>query len=199
MKKLILSILIAATIALSASAASKSKTLIVYFSPANADTTDAVSSATPRAGSVSSVEAIATFIEKQTGADTAKIVPNPAYPLEYNKAADKAKGEADKNARPDFTLSVNPEDYDTIFIGYPIWWYKMPMVMYTFFDRYDLSGKTIVPFNTHMGSRDGGTYKEIAKLEPKAKVLDGLAVNGERTSGAEKSVADWLKKIGMKN
>ena len=174
------------------------KTLIVYFTPANSDTMDAVSSATPRTGNAASVEDLANKISKKVKADVVKIVPKEAYPLEYNKTADKAKAETNKNTRPDFSLdkNINLKDYDTIFVGYPIWWYKMPMVMYTFFDTYDFSGKTIIPFNTHMGSRDGGTYRDISKLEPKATVKDGLAVSGDKTASADKAVSDWLKKLG---
>ena len=70
------------------------------------------------------------------------------------------------------------------------------MIMQTFFDTYDFSGKTIIPFNTHAGSRDGGTYKEIAGLEPGASVLGGLNVSGERVESAGSSVKDWLTKLG---
>ena len=72
----------------------------------------------------------------------------------------------------------------------------MPMIMQTFFDTYDFNGKTIIPFNNHAGSRDGGTYKDIAGLEPGATVLDGLAVSGERADSAEEDVKDWLAGLG---
>ena len=72
----------------------------------------------------------------------------------------------------------------------------MPMVMQNFFDAYDFSGKTIIPFNTHLGSRDGGTYEDIAELEPDATVLDGLAVSGEQVQDAETEVNDWLTGLG---
>lgn len=173
------------------------KALIVYFSPANSDTVDAISSATPRVGNVSSVEYVAQLISAKVDADVAKIVPETAYPLPYNDAADQAKKERDDGARPAFTLDANPEDYDVIFIGYPMWWYEMPMIMDTFFDTYDFSGKTIIPFNTHAGSRDGGTYKDVAELEPNATVLDGLAVSGERAGNAESDVNKWLSGLGF--
>ena len=168
------------------------KILIVYFSPANADTVDAVSSATPRVGDVSSVEYVAQLIGSQVDADMARIVPKDPYPTVYEQAADKAKAEADNDERPEFTLDVNPEGYDVIFVGYPIWWFHMPMVMQTFFDSYDFSGKTIIPFNNHAGSRDGGTYSDIAKLELGATVLDGLAINGEGAQDAQSDVQSWL-------
>lgn len=173
-----------------------SKTLIVYFSPSNSDTADAVTAATPRVGDVSTVEYIARLINSKVNADMAKIVPKEAYSLDYNETADKAKTERDENARPEFTLDVNPEDYDTIFVGYPIWWYELPMIMDTFFDTYDLSGKTIIPFNTHAGSQDGGTYDQIRKLEPKADVKNGLAVSGSQAGDSESSVNEWLGGLG---
>ena len=171
---------------------SGNKTLIVYFSLANADTVDAISSATPRVGDVSSVEYVAELIHEQVDADVAKIVPVEAYPLAYRDAADQARAEQADDARPEFTLDVNPEDYDVIFVGYPIWYYHLPMIMQSFFDAYDFSGKTIIPFNNHAGSRDGGTYKDIAGLEPGAEVLDGIAIAGENAEDAGNSVRDWL-------
>lgn len=173
-----------------------SKTLLVYFSPANADTVDAISAATPRIDNVSSVEYLAQMIHERVESDIAPMVPVEAYPVEYEDTADKARQEADDNARPEFTIDVNPEEYDVIIVGYPIWHYQMPMIMQTFFDTYDFSGKTIIPFNTHLGSRDGGTYEDIAELEPDATVLDGLAASGEQVQDAETEVNDWLTGLG---
>lgn len=176
--------------------AEEGSVLIVYFSPANADTVDAVSGATPRVGDVSTVEYLAEIIGGRVEADTAKIVPADPYPVIYEDTADRAKSEQDQDERPAFTLDVDPEDYDVIFVGYPVWWYHLPMIMQSFFDAYDFGGKTIIPFNTHAGSGNGGTYREIAALEPDAEVLDGIAVSGERASGAETDVLDWLADLG---
>lgn len=168
------------------------RVLIVYFSPANADGVDGISGATPRVGDASSVEYIAQIIGGKVDAETAKIVPTDPYPIVYDDTANRAKSEQDQDARPAFELDINPEDYDVIFVGYPVWWYHLPMIMRSFFDTYDFGGKTIIPFNTHAGSRDGGTYREIAALEPDATVLDGIAVAGERAFGAETDVLSWL-------
>ncbi|MBQ9553239.1 MAG: flavodoxin [Clostridia bacterium] len=174
------------------------KILTVYFSSANTNTSDAVSSATPRAGDYASTEQLAVFIHEAVGGDMAKITPVKDYPTDYNGTADQAKQERDADERPEFLpLDVNPEDYDVIFVGYPIWWYTLPMVMYTFFDTYDFSGKTIVPFNTHAGSSDGGTYREIAEFEPSAVVLDGLPVAGSRTDAAQEDVQKWLAGLDL--
>ena len=91
------------------------------------------------------------------------------------------------------------EEYDTVFVGYPMWWYTFPMILYTFFDKYDFSGKTIVPFNTHMGSGDGGTYRTIKELEPKATVLAGLPLEmSDAERGNPKAVSKWLEELGLK-
>ena len=172
------------------------KILIAFFSPANSDTVDSVSSATPRAQSVSSVEYLVQRIGEQVDADVARIIPVDAYPLPYQEAADLALAQQNANERPAFILDADPEAYDVLFIGYPVWWYHLPMIMQTFFETYDLSGKTIIPFNTHGGSRDSGTYRDIAALEPGAVVEEGLAVHGERVEKADNSVADWLAKLG---
>ena len=79
-----------------------------------------------------------------------------------------------------------------------MWWYTLPMPMYTFFDAYDFSGKTIVPFNTHHGSGDGGTYETIKGFEPNATVLEGLPVEGNDMDKNQTSVVvNWLEKIGF--
>ena len=146
-------------------------------------------------------KAVAEEIARQTGADIAEIVPAVPYDSNrdnYDALAKLAKKEHDENARPAIKNSLNIADYDQIFIGYPMWWYTFPMIIYTLFDEYDFLGKTIIPFNTHMGSRDGGTYKTIAELEPNATVLKGLPVE---MSAAEKGSADavkqWLSSLNM--
>ena len=65
------------------------------------------------------------------------------------------------------------------------------------FDTYDFSEKTIIPFNTHLGSRDSGTYEDISELEPNATVLEGLAVSGEQVQNAEEAVTDWIAELGL--
>lgn len=134
------------------------------------------------------------------GGDIEAITPSVDYPLEYDECIDVAKDETDSGARPAFvTLTADPESYDTIFIGYPVWWYTIPMVLETFFDQYDLSGKTIVPFNTHAGSRDGGTYTTIQEREPDAVVLDGLAVSGSSAGSddARTEITEWIKGLDL--
>ena len=174
--------------------------LILYFSADNTKDVDAVSTATPMPNGESSVKWIADIIHDEVGGDIAPIIPSKDYPLEYNALADAAKAEVDNNERPAFEpLSVDPTKYKTVFIGYPIWWYTLPMVLETFFDTYDLSGVTIVPFNTHAGSRDGNTYNMIREREPNANVIDGIAIAGSDagSDSAKTQVIEWVKKLPL--
>ena len=169
--------------------------LILYFSANNTKDTDAVSAATPIIDGASSVEWIAREIQENVGGDLVPIIPSEDYPLEYDALADYAKQEADQDVRPAFEdLGVDPTSYKTVFIGYPIWWYQMPMIMDTFFDTYDFSGVTIIPFNTHEGSSDGGTYSDISELESNATVLDGFAIRGGEAGNedAKNAVSSWI-------
>ncbi len=140
----------------------------------------------------------ARLISDQIGGDLRRLERKEAYPSGralYNEAKD----EADNDKRPEYKdLDINMDNYDTVIVGYPIWWYKMPMVVYSFLDDYDLSGKTIIPFNTHEGSGDGGTYSVISSMEPNATVLEGLPIRGgEMSSDQTDKVLDWLKKLGF--
>lgn len=149
---------------------------------------------------------VAEEIAHQTGADVQEIVPVESYDGNrdhYDELARAAKREHDADARPAIKdleeIRTAVETADTIFIGYPMWWYTFPMIIYTLFDELDFSGKTIVPFNTHMGSRDGGTYKTITELEPGATVLPGLPVEmSQAEKGEPEVIAQWLKRIGVR-
>ena len=132
-------------------------------------------------------------IAKQVDADIVEIEPAVPYDSDrnhYNALARYAKRERDEDMRPAIKNHLPVEDYDTIFIGYPMWWYTFPMIIYTLFEQYDFSGKTVIPFNTHMGSGDGGTYKTVKELCPNSKVLPGLPVE---MSDAERGVPDRIK------
>ena len=146
-----------------------------------------------------STKTLAEEIARQTGGDLIEIEPVVAYDSNrdhYNELAAYAKKEHDEDIRPEIKNDINIDDYDNIFIGYPMWWYTFPMIIYTLFDKYDFSGKTIIPFNTHMGSGDGGTYRTIRELEPEARVLEGLPVEMKQAEkGAEKKVSAWLKTL----
>ena len=142
---------------------------------------------------------VAQEIAKQTGADIVEIEPVVPYDSDrghYDALARLAKREHDEDQRPAIKNQIDVSGYDRIYIGYPMWWYTFPMIIYTLFEQVDFSGKTIVPFNTHMGSRDGGTYETIKKLAPNATVLTGLPVEmRDAENGPTKAVEKWLKSL----
>ena len=178
-----------------------SDTLIVYFSAANTNDPDATTFATPQGMNDSSVGWMANVIKDQVGGDVVQIVPVVPYTSDYDNLVEDANLEMTGNLRPEFEdLGVDPTSYKTIFIGYPIWWGGLPMIMETFFDTYDFSGKTIVPFNMHDGSGDAGTYGMIQEREPDAKVLKGLAIRGNdvETDEAKNAILEWLKGLDLK-
>ena len=116
--------------------ADNGKTLVVYFSWSG------------------NTEEMASYIAEQTGGDLYEIEPVNAYPTDYNECGDVAKVERDENARPQIAnLPTSIEEYSTILIGYPIWWHTAPMIIGTFLENYDLSGKEVYPF-TQSASMD---------------------------------------------
>lgn len=141
---------------------------------------------------------IAEDIQKKTGADIFEITTVNKYSSDYNTVLDEAKAEQNDNARPELSSKVeNMEQYQTIIIGFPIWWGDMPMAVYSFLDEYDLSGKTVLPFCTHGGSGLCGTDKNIQQEEKDAKVEDGLAISDSSLNDAGEDVDKWLKGNGV--
>ena len=151
--------------------AAESKILIVYFTAAENTEADAVSEATPIIDEFGSVRVLANMIKDKVGGDLFSLKTEEKYPVEYNAAADLAKEQNDSNVRPTLVNHIdNMDEYDTVFIGYPAWWYDMPMAVYSFLDEYDLSGKRVLIFNTHEGSGTAGGVQSLEKEEPGANV-----------------------------
>jgi flavodoxin len=142
---------------------------------------------------------IATQIHESVGGDIFEIVTVDPYPSDYDEVVEQAKQELEEDYRPELETKVeNMESYDVVFIGYPNWWGTIPTPVATFLSEYDFSGKTIVPFCTHEGSRLGRTVTDITKLCPQSTILAGLAVRGRDVKNAQNEVSEWLRKIGMK-
>lgn len=184
-----------------AEASGTGKVLIAYFAVAQNSETDAVSSASVAevdGKAKGLVQIIAEDIQTVTGGDLFSIETSVDYPGDINDLIDYASAEQKEDARPELISHIeNLDEYDTVFVGYPLWWYDLPQVMYSFFDEYDFSGKTIVPFDVHNGSRLSGTAETIQELEPKASVItDGFAVSYNDAADAADDVQDWLNGLG---
>ena len=130
------------------------------------------------------------------GADLFEIkpaVPYTAADLNWNNKNSRSSVEmADPNSRPEIAEKLgNMEDYDTVFVGFPIWWYVAPTIIDTFLESYDFSGKTLVPFATSGGSGMGKTVDVLKKVCPDAVWKDGKRLNGMN----DKKLADWANNI----
>lgn len=146
---------------------------------------------------------MAGFIKDYLGdnIDTFKIDPVKSYPKNYKECTEVATEELNSNARPEFKSanSLNLDNYDTIFIGYPIWWGDVPMIINTFLEKYNFSGKTIIPFCTHEGSGNAGTFTSLkSKMSSSTVNTNGLAIRGTeaRKESSRSTVEKWLKGLG---
>ena len=145
---------------------------------------------------------MAKIIAEQLGADLFAITPATPYPEDYDTMLAAATQEKNDDARPAYIGDVERWDrYDTVFIGYPIWWGGTPNIIYTFLESHDFTGKTVIPFNTHEGSGQAGTQKDIENRLSGVTVLQGLAVRGSKAQndaeGTTADVRNWLKGLGL--
>ncbi|WP_411704405.1 flavodoxin [Edaphovirga cremea] len=179
--------------------------LIVYFSQpeeVKLDGVDGVSGASilqKNSVVMGSTQYVAQIIQKETGGDLFRIETVKPYPRQHDPLLKYAERELKDGVRPVLKAKIqNLADYDQIFIGYPIWWYKMPMVMYSFFEQHDFSGKTLIPFTTHGGSRFSDSLREIKRLQPNAQLLmQGLAISRDDVTDDDtpKEIIDWLNTL----
>ncbi len=168
----------------------KGKVLIVFFSHAGEN----YSVGNIKVGNT---KLVADEIQKFTGGDEFEIVAEKSYDMPYNELIKLAKEETQRDEKPAFKGEVKDiAEYDTVFIGGPVWWGTYPQVMFTFFDKYDLNDKTIIPFTTHEGSGLASCVEDLKTAYPKAKVLNGFAVYGHEVRRNMNKVDNWLKGLG---
>lgn len=159
----------------------ESKVLVAYFS------------------ATGTTEGVAEHIANGLNADIYEIVPEEPYTdadLNYNDNNSRTTIEMnDPDARPAISGSVeNMEQYDIVFIGYPIWWGEAPRIISTFMENYDFSGKTIVPFCTSGGSGMGSSATNLEQLTSGAEWLSGERLSG---SDSQDTVMEWVNGLGL--
>lgn len=159
----------------------KAKVLVAYFSATN------------------TTEGIAEHIANGLNADLYEIVPEVPYTdadLNYNDNNSRSSIEMnDPNARPVISGSVeNMQEYDIVFIGYPIWWGDAPKIINSFLENYDFSGKTIVPFCTSGSSSIGSSAVDLQQLTSGVNWLDGKRFNG---SDSQDEILSWVNSLGL--
>ncbi|MBQ7281283.1 MAG: flavodoxin [Spirochaetales bacterium] len=149
---------------------------------------------------------VAEMIALQTGADLFEVIPaDDHYPMTYNALTDVARKEQRDKARPAYMGEVpDLSQYDTVFIGAPVWWGDWPMIMYTFFEKNKdaLAGKRLVPFSTHEGSGLSGFDRKLSSACPESIVLKGLAIRGndcqKKQDRVRESVKKWISDLDIK-
>ena len=110
-------------------------------------------------------EIVAEFIQKAVGGELFEIDTVKNYPADYTECTEVAKVEIQQKARPELKKYLaSVDEYDKIFLGYPIWWSVPPMAVSTFMEKYNFSGKKIIPFATHEGSGLGGSVSYLKKI-----------------------------------
>ncbi len=140
---------------------------------------------------------MARWISEETGGDLFRIVPSEPYGEDFDSCADRAKNELDNEIRPELSEHIDAdvmEQYDVVYIGFPVWWYDLPMPVWTFLEEYDLSGKTVIPFFSHNGSANGAnSVNRVSELAEGADVLteDALSLRGSSVADSEKEVKEW--------
>lgn len=138
-------------------------------------------------------------IRDLTGGDLFRIEPANPYTSDYDALLDIAQAEQREDTRPALAATVdNWGDYDTIFLGYPVWWYEAPQIIKTFAESYDFAGKTVVPFATSGGSSITGTIPAIRELCPGAEFREGLTLDGDRVSSQLDRIEPWLGEQGAR-
>lgn len=171
--------------------ADSSKTLIVYLSRTK------------------NTKAVAEIIHSKVGGKLVALELQNPYPENYKAIVDQVAKENETGFLPPLKTTIDSiEKYDTIFIGFPTWGMQLPPPVKSFLKQYDLSGKTIIPFNTHAGYGVGSGFQTVKTLAPNSKVLEGFStkggverdgilfvMEGEKETEVKSGVEKWLRKI----
>ena len=173
------------------------KILVAYFSRANyvPDGTDGVTGATNKAGNT---QTVAQYIQEETGGTLFEIVPDRNYPVSHTECSAIAQQEAENNERPALKSHVeNMNNYDIVFVGFPIWVYREPMAVLTFLEEYNFKGKTVIPFCTSMAVAISASEDDFKKTLPEASVKSGLRINYTLSGNWQGEVDRWINGLGI--
>lgn len=177
-----------------AGVADRGNTLIVYLTRTN------------------NTKAVADIIHHMVGGTVVEVEPAHPYPEDYAAIVAQVDGENERGYMPALKTKVdNMHDFDTVFFGFPTWDMQLPPPMKRFLRTHDLSGKTVIPFNTNGGFGVGSSFRTIEELCPDAHILRGfftrgglerdgiyLAINGQRRQTVQAEVVDWLQRIQIR-
>ena len=175
--------------------------LIAYFTMPERDGVDALAGASRivENGTVKgNIEWIADRVLERTGGDQFQIETVLEYPENHRAIVDQGTIEKAEKARPELRSTIpDMDEYDVVFIGYPIWWADLPMPLYSFLEGYDFSGKKIIPFSSHGGSRLSGTVETLKRELPGSEVVENaFTVSRDSVKDSRESVIEWLSELG---
>lgn len=137
-------------------------------------------------------EIVALYIAKITNSDLFKVETTYEYPYNYKECCNKARIELENNERPELKKYINSiKEYDTIYVGGPVWYGTYPMSIFSVLDKLDLNGITIKPFTTHEGSLLGNTVSDLKKYYPHSFIKEGLEVRGSSATTSYKKIEKW--------
>ena len=167
------------------------KTMVVFFSHAG----DNYSVGNIEVGNT---KIVADYISETTGAEQFEIVTHKYDGMAYTPLINLAQEEVRKGELPEYEGEIDLSQYDTVFIGGPVWWGTYPQVMFTFFKNHadDLRGKTVIPFTTHEGSGLANCVEDVRKAFPSANVTKGFSIYGHEVRTGKSKVEKWLKGLG---
>ena len=167
-----------------------SKSIVIFFS--HAGDNYAVGNI-----EVGNTKIVADYISEITGADQFEIVTHKYDGMAYTPLIELAKEEANNGELPPYEGTVpDLSQYDTVFIGGPVWWGTYPQVMFTLFRDINLDGKTVIPFTTHEGSGLASCVSDVKREFPKAIVTKGFSIYGHEVRTGRAKVEKWLKGLG---
>ena len=167
-----------------------SKSIVIFFSHAG----DNYSVGNIEVGNT---KIVADYISEIAGADQFEIVTHKYDGMAYTPLINLAKEEANNGELPPYEGDApDLSQYDTVFIGGPVWWGTYPQVMFTLFRDINLDGKTVIPFTTHEGSGLASCVSDVKREFPKAKVTQGFSIYGHEVRGGRAKVEKWLKGLG---
>ncbi|MBO6214101.1 MAG: NAD(P)H-dependent oxidoreductase [Lachnospiraceae bacterium] len=170
------------------------KTLIAFFSRADEN----YFGGAMRYVKVGNTEIVVGLMKELIEADTFKIEMKDPYSPVYMTCIDEAKKDKQSNARPELiSYPDSIDDYDTIILGYPNYWGTIPMAVATFLERYDFTGKTILPLCTNEGSGMGSSEADVMRYAKGAEVKSGLSITGSRAADSKDAVEKWFKANGI--
>lgn len=175
--------------------------LVAYFSWADnailADDVDAVSS--PSVISPGNVQQLAGWVQEATGGDIFSIRVTEPYPSGWDECLSRANEERGEDARPELVGNVEDlERYDTIFLGYPNWWYGVPMALLSFLETHDLSGKQVYLFCSHGTGGLANSVRIITDATPEAIISDDIFdCYEEDAADSHDAVTSWVQRLGL--